>query len=103
MIVRTWSARADTKGAAAYRSYFEGTLLPDLRHRPGFAGAYLLGDELEGRVALTVLTFWETEEAIRAFAGEHIDTAVVEPEARRHLLEIDPFAAHATLLVDARP
>lgn len=104
MIVRTWSATATSAGARDYGSYFAGTLLPALRGRPGFAGAYLLSRDLggDGTVELTTHTFWESEEAIRAFAGENITASVVEPEARAVLLGFDAVATHRSVLVDAR-
>jgi heme-degrading monooxygenase HmoA len=79
MIVRTWSARATKEGADAYAAYFENTLLPQLRELDGFSGAYLLARDDHGLVELTAHTIWESIEAIRAFAGDDITTAVVEP------------------------
>ena len=58
MIVRTWSAKADSAGAGNYSRYFAGTLLPQLRKLPGFEGAYLLSRDLgeDGTVELTTHT-----------------------------------------------
>ena len=94
MIVRTWSARASKDGAEAYSAYFEKTLLPELRQLPGFSGAYLLARDEEGLVALTAHTLWASLDAIRAFAGEDITTAVVEPEAPAVLQDSDPTVVH---------
>ena len=47
MIVRSWSATATSAGAGDYSRYFAGTLLPQLRELPGFAGAYLLSRDLD--------------------------------------------------------
>jgi heme-degrading monooxygenase HmoA len=104
MIVRTWSATADAAGAENYSRYFDGTLLPQLRNLPGFAGAYLLRRDLDedGTVELTTHTFWESPEAIRAFAGKDITLSVVEPEAQAMLLDFDRTAAHRSVVVDAR-
>jgi heme-degrading monooxygenase HmoA len=104
MIVRTWSATATSAGAESYSRYFAGTLLPQLRTLPGFEGAYLLRRDLgeEGTVELTTHTFWESLEAIRAFAGDDVARSVVEPEAQAMLASFDPTAAHRTVLVDAR-
>lgn len=104
MIVRTWSARADTTGAGNYSSYFEETLLPELRGLTGFTGAYLLRRDLDGAglVELTTHTFWESAEAIRAFAGDDITASVVEPEAQAMLVDFDREAAHRAVAVDAR-
>jgi len=104
MIVRTWSATATSAGAESYSRYFAGTLLPQLRTLPGFEGAYLLRRDLgeEGTVELTTHTFWESLEAIRAFAGDDVARSVVEPEAQAMLTSFDPTAAHRTVVVDAR-
>jgi heme-degrading monooxygenase HmoA len=104
MIVRTWSATAASTGAADYSRYFAGTLLPQLRELPGFAGAYLLRRDLgeDGGVELTTHTFWESPEAIRAFAGDDITLSIVEPEAQAMLLDFDRTAAHRGVVVDAR-
>ena len=104
MIVRSWSATATSAGAGDYSRYFAGTLLPQLRGLPGFAGAYLLSRDFDdaGSVELTACTFWESPEAIRAFAGDDITVAIVEPEAQAMLLDFDRTAAHRSVLVDAR-
>ena len=102
MIVRTWSARATPAGAADYHAYFDGTLLPQLRELAGFAGGYLLSRETDGAVELTTHTFWESFNAIRAFAGTDVTRSVVEPEAQAALLDFDATAVHRDVLVDAR-
>jgi hypothetical protein len=102
--VRTWSATADVQGAGNYSRYFTGTLLPGLRELPGFEGAYLLRRDLDGTgtVELTAHTFWESPAAIRAFAGDDITVAIVEPEARAMLLDFDRTATHRSVITDAR-
>jgi heme-degrading monooxygenase HmoA len=101
MIVRTWSARATKAGAQAYNAYFENTLLPELRELDGFSGAYLLARDDDGLVELTAHTVWESLDAIRAFAGDDITTAVVEPEALAVLEHSDPTVVHRDVLVRA--
>ena len=93
--VRTWSATADAQGAGNYTRYFTGILLPELRKLHGFEGAFLLRRDLAGNgpVELTAHTFWESPEAIRAFAGNDITVAIVGPT--RHRLEW-PAGCHAS-------
>jgi hypothetical protein len=102
--VRTWSATADAQGAGSYGRYFTGTLLPGLCELPGFQGACLLRRNLDGTgtVELTAHTFWDSPEAIRAFAGDDITVAIVEPEARAMLLDFDRTATHRSVIADAR-
>jgi hypothetical protein len=104
LTVRTWSARADAEGTGSYIRYFTGTLLPELRKLPGFEGAYLLRRDLDGdgTVELTAHTFWESPAAIRAFAGDDITVALVEPEARTMLLDFDRTATHRIVAAEAR-
>src|ERR1700722_13118217 len=96
LTVRTWSATASPAGAGDYSRYFADTLLPQLRELPGFAGAYLLRRNLRhhGAAELTAHTFGDSREAIRAFAGEDITVAIVEPEAQAMLLDFDRTAPH---------
>jgi len=101
VIVRTWSARATPAGAAEYHAFFADVLLPELRALAGFAGAYLLSRN-NGTVVLTALTFWESYDAIRSFAGEDMARSVVEPQARAVLLDFDAVVTHHELLVEAR-
>ena len=104
LTVRTWSATASSAGAGEYSRYFAGTLLPQLRELPGFAGAYLLRRDLDrdGTAELTAHTFWNSREAIRAFAGDDITIAIVEPEAQAMLLDFDRTATHRSVVADAR-
>jgi hypothetical protein len=104
MIVRTWSATADAAGAGNYSRYFDVTLLPELRTLPGFNGACLLRRDVgeDGTIELTTHTFWESAEAIRAFAGDDITVSVVGPEAQAMLLDFDRTATHRSVVVDAR-
>jgi len=104
LTVRTWSATASSAGAGEYSRYFAGTLLPQLRELPGFAGAYLLRRDLDqdGTAELTAHTFWNSREAIRAFAGDDITIAIVEPQAQAMLLDFDRTATHRSVVADAR-
>lgn len=54
-----------------------------------------------GLVELTAHTIWESLDAIRAFAGDDITTAVVEPEALAVLQHSDATVVHRDVLVHA--
>jgi hypothetical protein len=49
-------------------------------------------------IEFLVLTLWESMEAIRAFAGDQPELAVVEPEARAALVRFDSTVAHYEVL-----
>ncbi|WP_141585847.1 antibiotic biosynthesis monooxygenase [Actinomadura sp. WMMA1423] len=100
MIARIWRATATAEGAEAYRDHFTGSVLPALRSVDGHRGAYLFRRDEGDRVELEVMTLWDSLDAIRAFAGADISTAVVEPEARAAVLTYDTTVTHRTVMVD---
>ena len=49
---------------------------------------------VDGRAEFLLLTLWESEEAIRRFAGDDICRAVFYPEDDRFLVERDDHVNH---------
>ena len=97
MIVRIWRGRATSANADAYHHHVTTTVFPALTGIPGHRGAYLLRREMDGEVEFLAVTLWESLEAVRAFAGEDAEVAVVEPEARAVLSDFDEFVRHYEL------
>jgi len=97
MIVRIWRGQAVGANAEAYARHATETVFPTLAPMRGHAGAYLLRREAAGRTEFLAVTLWESVDAIRAFAGEDVETAIVEPAARAMLTEFDDFARHYEL------
>jgi len=106
MIARIWKARAAPERAAEYAAFLRSTVLPELAALHGYRGVTLLErDVVEGNqvVEVTVITWWDSLAAIRAFAGEAVETAVVHDAAARMLLDFDHDVAHCQVVVDDRP
>jgi heme-degrading monooxygenase HmoA len=104
MIVRTWRGRAATAKAAAYAEHFRHKVLPELKGIAGFHGATLLREDQRGARAgeseFLVLTRWANLEAIRAFAGQALEHAVMEPDAVAALLSFDPTVQHYEMVLE---
>ncbi|MDI1287628.1 MAG: antibiotic biosynthesis monooxygenase [Reyranella sp.] len=94
MIARLWRGRAEGANAAAYHRHFTETVTPELKALAGHQGAWLLRREVEGQTEFLAVTLWESLDAIRAFAGDAVETAIVEPQARAVLSSFDGFAHH---------
>lgn len=95
MIARLWRGVAHTSvNADVYLRHLTMNVLPSLSAIPGHCGARVLRREDGGHVEFLVLTFWDSMDAIRRFAGENPERAVVEPEARAVLAEYDDFVRH---------
>ncbi len=98
MIVRIWRGQAESGAKAdAYYRHFSETVAPELQALRGNQGAWLLRRDLGAKTDFLAVTFWESIEAIRGFAGDNVLAAVVEPEARAVLSEFDDFARHYEL------
>jgi heme-degrading monooxygenase HmoA len=95
MVERVWSGRIKTAGeAAAYAAYFQRVVVPELQAVPGYRGARLSQRETDGGVEIVVNTAWESLDAIRGFAGDDIERAVVHSEAAALLAGYDRTVRH---------
>jgi len=94
VIARIWRARATPPNAVEYARYFQSTVVPELNAIAGFEGSTLLQRTMPDRVEVSVITWWTSLDAIRAFAGEAVETAVVHDSAARMLLDFDTTVEH---------
>ena len=94
MIVRMWHGRVPTSKAEAYRQFTNGRAIPDYQSVDGNLSVYVL-ERQEGQVThFITLTFWESLEAIKAFAGDNVEAAKYYPEDKDYLLEFEPTVVH---------
>src|SRR5205823_13671548 len=102
MVARLWSARTTRAQAPAYANYLRTHMLPRLRQVAGYAGAQLLNRETGDAVEILVITWWQSRDAIRAFAGDDAEPAVVPDEAAAVLTEFDRRASHYEVIIEDR-
>jgi heme-degrading monooxygenase HmoA len=94
MIVRLWRGRTAVDRAEIYVQHLFDAVLPTLEALPGFRGVTVLR-RLDGQeVEFVVQTHWESMEAIKRFAGQKPEMAVVEPAARAVLSSFDATVLH---------
>ncbi|HEV8692766.1 MAG TPA: antibiotic biosynthesis monooxygenase [Lysobacter sp.] len=94
MIARIWHGRTAIAKADAYAAFLDTRAMPDYRSVAGNLGAQVLRRE-EGDVAhFLTLSYWESEQAIRAFAGADLLKAKYYPEDADFLLELEPEVVH---------
>jgi heme-degrading monooxygenase HmoA len=103
MIARTWHGRVPAAKADAYHEYLLRTGVGDYAATPGNRGVHVLR-RVEGEVAhFLLITFWESWDAIRRFAGEDYERARYYPEDDDFLLEREPFVTHYEVLPASGP
>jgi uncharacterized protein YciI/heme-degrading monooxygenase HmoA len=98
-ILRMWKGRATAGKADGYIEHLTKRVFPALAAIDGHRGAYLLRRAVDratqgGEVEFVVFTLWESMEAVRRFAGDTPEKAVVEPEARAVLSSFDESVTH---------
>jgi mannose-6-phosphate isomerase-like protein (cupin superfamily) len=99
VIARRWRGWADgPANADSYVAHFEGSVRPRLEATDGFLDATLERVESDGGpIEIVVVTRWASMDAIRSFAGDDLDVAVVESEARAALDDFDTRVHHIEL------
>lgn len=94
MISRLWHGWTTRENADAYEELLRTEILPGIHRLDGYLGAYLLRRDVEDGVEFATLTLFESMDAVRAFAGEDYEAAVVPPEARKLLSRFDQMSKH---------
>jgi len=94
MIARHWRGLAKADRADAYVAHLRQETFPAIRKLPGFKSASILRRDVPEGVEFLIVTIWASLEAIRAFAGANIETAVVPEKAQEMMLDYDRFVRH---------
>jgi heme-degrading monooxygenase HmoA len=103
MIARLWSARTTPALAPSYLDHFRRHVQPELRKVAGFTGATVLTRPAPTGVEFLVTTFWQSTQAIDAFASPDREAAVVAPEAAALLTDYDRRVRHYDLALSDLP
>ncbi len=97
MIARIWHGRTTASNADAYLDYLFKSGIPAYRKTIGNRGAWVLR-RIDGDTAhFMTLSFWESRDAIVAFAGTDIEVAKYYAEDEKYLLEFEPTVTHYEL------
>jgi len=96
MICRIWRGWTTPANADAYERLLRTEIFHGIAERriPGYHGIELLRRPADGSVEFVTLMWFDSLEAVRAFAGADYETAVVPPAARALLQRFDARSAH---------
>jgi len=90
-----WRGWVSTDRAREYVDYISRTGLAAYRQTPGNRGAEMwIRDLGDGRSEMTTLSWWESLDDIRGFAGDNIDQAVFYPEDDDYLIDRETTVTH---------
>jgi heme-degrading monooxygenase HmoA len=99
VIGRIWHGWTAPANADAYESLLRTTILPGITRIVGYEGAHLLRHDRAEEVEFVTITWFASEEAVRAFAGPDDARAVVPDAARALLTRFDERSAHYALVL----
>ena len=99
MIARIWHGRTRTEHAKVYGEYIEETGVTAQRKVPGNRGSMILRSVSGSEADFYVISFWDSMDAVKRFAGEDPEVAVYYPRDEQFLLEFEPYVRHYEVLV----
>jgi len=97
-IARLWEGSTRAADADSYLEYLRRTGLADYEGAVGNQGVLALRGIVGDRADFLLVTFWESEAAIRRFAGEPIERARFYPEDEAFLVRRGETVRHLELV-----
>jgi hypothetical protein len=94
MICRIWRGETTPDKRDSYLDYLKATGIAGYASTPGNRGVCVLRRRSEGTVEWLTISFWDSVEAIQAFAGDDIQIPVYYPEDRHFLISFAPRVDH---------
>jgi heme-degrading monooxygenase HmoA len=103
MIARTWKGIVRRVDAEKYAKYIRETGFAEYGRTPGNRGAWMLRRDEDERTEFITLSLWDSEDAIRACAGDDIEAAVLYPEDEPYLIGGESTVTHYQVVDHALP
>jgi hypothetical protein len=96
MISRVWHGWTTPANADAYEALLKSEIFTGIQDRQiaGYRGIHLFRRNLGDEVEFVTVMWFDTIEAVRVFAGEDYEVAVVPPKARALLSRFDAGSQH---------
>lgn len=99
MLARSWDGDTRIQDGDEYVEYLRKTGVADLRATDGNLGVFVLRREDGDLARFRMLSLWESEDAIRRFAGEDPERARYYPEDERFLRALSPWVEHYEVVI----
>jgi len=93
VIARVWHGRTTRDDADAYQELLASSVLPGIDAIKGFSGAELYRRDVGDEVEFITITRFSSLDAVREFAGDDYEQAVISEAAHRLLSSFDERVA----------
>ncbi len=101
-IARIWHGRTLTSKANEYYDYLKEAGIKKIEAIPGNLGVQVFRRTTGNITEFTVISYWDSLDAIRKFAGNDIEKTRFLPRDKEYLLELEPNVKHFEVLLDDR-
>lgn len=94
MIARIWHGKTEARHFEEYTEFLKKTAIQDYSSIPGNLGMVFLRRLENNEAHYTLITWWDSLESIKKFAGENYGKAKYYPEDENYLLEFEENVIH---------
>jgi len=104
MIARIWHGYTAPANADAYEALLKEEIFVGIsnRHILGYKGIHLLRRNTGQEVEFITIMWFDSSDAVREFAGDDYEAAVVPPKARAILSRFDNRSQHYEVEVESK-
>jgi heme-degrading monooxygenase HmoA len=96
VISRVWHGWTTPANADAYETLLKSEIFTGIKNRQiaGYKGIHLFRRDVDKEVEFVTVMWFDSMEAVRAFAGEDYEVSVVPPKARALLSRFETNSQH---------
>lgn len=98
MIARVWHGRTLTARADDFEKYLGASGVKKMLATDGNHGVEVLRRTDGAQTDFVVISYWESIEAVKRFAGPDYQRAVILPRDSEYLIEVEPGVVHYELV-----
>ena len=98
MIVRMWHGRVPNSKAEAYAEFLRQRAIPDYRSVQGNLSVNILQRREDEVTHFITLTYWDSLESIKGFAGSEVEKAKYYLEDQDFFLEFELTVVHYAVI-----
>ncbi|MDZ8052978.1 MAG: antibiotic biosynthesis monooxygenase family protein [Aulosira sp. ZfuVER01] len=102
VVARIWHGITPTSKADEYYAYLVESGIKKIETIPGNLGAQVLRRIDGNNTEFTVISYWESRDAIRKFAGNDIEKVRPLPRDNQYLIKPETKVKHFDVVVDDR-
>ncbi len=104
MVSRVWHGWTTHANADKYEAFLKEEVFVGIQNRqiPGFKSIQLLRREADKEIEFVTIMLFDSLDAVREFAGEDHEVAVVPPRARALLSHFDERSQHYEVRAERR-